>query len=194
MSQNKHFRSFQPRALRLGVLLASALCATGQALAQTATEATLYTFSAAAGYAGGQLIQGADGNYYGVTAAAGSNGGVFRLSPSGVYTQLYTFTGGSDGALPTALLQGPDGNLYGVASTGNCANFCAGTIFELTPSGTFTLLHSFIQAQPSSLTLGADGNLYGGWRRCHLRACPALRRLQHDRQLWLRPADPRARQ
>jgi MYXO-CTERM domain-containing protein len=161
MSQNKHFRSFQPRALRLGVLLASALCATGQALAQTATETTLYTFSAAAGYAGGQLIQGADGNYYGVTAAAGSNGGVFRLSPSGVYTQLYTFTGGSDGALPTALLQGPDGNLYGVASTGNCANFCAGTIFELTPSGTFTLLHSFIQAQPSSLTLGADGNLYG---------------------------------
>jgi uncharacterized repeat protein (TIGR03803 family) len=153
--------------LCIGVLLVSVLCATGQTLAQTATETTQHTFAASEGYTGGQVIQGADGNYYGVTAMAGSNGGVFRLSPSGVYTQLYTFSGGSDGALPAALLQGPDGNLYGVASTGSGSgckssqNYC-GTIFELSPAGSFTVLHNFNDAiEPSSIILGADGNLYG---------------------------------
>jgi hypothetical protein len=63
-------------------------------------------------------MQAADGNFYG-TAAGDSSGGVFnhppqmhnagiffRLTPAGVFTTLYSFTGGADGSLPNAVTQG----------------------------------------------------------------------------------------
>ena len=51
-------------------------------------------------YAG--LVQGSDGNFYGTTSGGGAsgNGTVFRISPSGNLTNLWSFTGGSDGANP----------------------------------------------------------------------------------------------
>ena len=45
------------------------------------------------------------------------------------------------------LIQGSDGNFYGTTSQGGPAN--AGTVFQLTPAGTFTVLYAF--------TGGADG-------------------------------------
>ena len=66
-------------------------------------------------YAG--VIQGSDGNFYGTTYQGGSGGygTVFKLSPSGTETVLYTFAGGTvDGATPEAgVIQGSDGNFYG---------------------------------------------------------------------------------
>ncbi len=60
-------------------------------------------------YAG--LVQGSDGNFYGTTE--GRSGTVFRISPSGTFTNLHTFTG-IDGVHPAAgLVQGIDGNFYG---------------------------------------------------------------------------------
>src|ERR1017187_4861407 len=138
------------------------------------------------------LVQGSDSNFYGTTYAGGTGNGcsdgcgtVFRISPSGTYTSLYSF--GSflcfyssfgifpcDGAEPLAgLVQGSDGNFYGTTSgggegaTGNCPEGGCGTVFRISPSGTFTSLYSFAGypndgAQPQAgLVQGSDGNFYG---------------------------------
>jgi uncharacterized repeat protein (TIGR03803 family) len=60
--------------------------------------------------------------------------------------------------------QGRDGNLYSTTQGGGANAF--GTVFQLTPSGNVTVLHSFANqddgAFPNSgLTLGTDGSLYG---------------------------------
>src|SRR5713226_1085742 len=113
------------------------------------------------------LVLGRDGLFYGTTSSAGAsgNGDVFRLNPqTGALTVLHSFAG-SDGASPEApLTLGPGGKYYGTTYTGGANNL--GTVFSITPSGTFTSLHSFSGAgegqNPSAgLTLGSDGALYG---------------------------------
>jgi uncharacterized repeat protein (TIGR03803 family) len=66
--------------------------------------------------------------------------------------------------MPTALILASDGNLYGGSTYGGIYNF--GMIFKITPSGTFSVVHSFGTivndgAFPDVLIQGADGNLYG---------------------------------
>jgi uncharacterized repeat protein (TIGR03803 family) len=117
-------------------------------------------------YAG--VIQGSDGNFYGTTYFGGSSGfgTVFRVTPSGTETVLYSFAGGSDGEHPYAgVIQGSDGNFYGTTYQGGTSGL--GTVFKITPSGTETVLHSFAGgssdgANPEAgLTQGTDGNFYG---------------------------------
>lgn len=98
-------------------------------------------------------------------------GTVFRMSPAGKLTTLYTFcsqSGCTDGAQPWAgLVQGSDGNFYGTTSVGGSAN--SGTVFKITPSGALTTLYSFCAlancsdgSQPgATLIEGTDGNFYG---------------------------------
>jgi uncharacterized repeat protein (TIGR03803 family) len=135
------------------------------------TETVLYSFAGGSDgehpYAG--VIQGGDGNFYGTTYQGGTSGDgtVFKLTPAGTETVLYTFAGGSsDGANPEAgLTQGTDGNFYGNTYQGGAGG--VGIVFKLTPSGTETILHIFAGgsgdgANPSAnLVLGSDGNLYG---------------------------------
>jgi uncharacterized repeat protein (TIGR03803 family) len=112
------------------------------------------------------LVQGSDGNFYGTTEGGGTtnnNGTVFRISPSGTYTNLYSFgTSPKDGAIPNAgLVQGSDGNFYGTTVIGG------GTVFRISPSGTYTSLYSFAgyptdgQYPEAGLVQGSDGNFYG---------------------------------
>jgi len=69
---------------------------------------------------------------------------------------------------PIGLVLGTDGNFYGTTANGgaynNCTNAC-GTVFEITPSGTLTTMHSFDGADGSGtnagLIQGTDGNFYG---------------------------------
>src|ERR1700694_3229545 len=91
-----------------------------------AEEAFLHLFAAAPADGAGPvvLIQGSDGNFYGTTAIGGANnaGTVFKLTPEGVETILYSFTGGSDGAGAQGLVQGSDGNFYGTTAGGGVNN------------------------------------------------------------------------
>jgi uncharacterized repeat protein (TIGR03803 family) len=95
-------------------------------------------------------------------------GTVFRITPSGTLTTLYSFDG-ADGEAPDAgLTQGIDGNFYGTTifgGGGDCGSNGCGTIFKITPSGTLTTLHSFDQADGSGPNAGlvqaTDGNFYG---------------------------------
>src|SRR5207247_1065440 len=65
------------------------------------------------------LIQGSDGNFYGTTAfggATGNNGTIFRITPSGQFTNLFSFHG-TDGSCPMGgLVQGTDGSFYGTTA------------------------------------------------------------------------------
>lgn len=115
----------------------------------------------------GELIKGTDGNFYGMTSAGGTNtyGTIFKLTPSGTYTVLRHLSYASDGSNPRGhLVQAQDGNFYGITRGGGANGF--GTIFKITPSGTYTVLRSFNGTTDggssySSLTMGTDGNLYG---------------------------------
>lgn len=91
-----------------------------------------------------QLVEGTDGNFYGLTVGDGQ-GRVFKLTPDGALTILYTFCAQiacADGSTPRgALSLGNDGNFYGTTQYGGTSN--QGTVFKITPSGVLTTLHSF---------------------------------------------------
>jgi len=131
----------------------------------------------------GPLLLGTDGNFYGMARYGGSingvfngNGVVFKITPSGQYTPIYTFCALSnclDGGQPQdGLVQGTDGNFYGTTITGGThlySFYFGGTIFKMTPTGLITVLYNFC-SQPncadggnaiSGLILGTDGNFYG---------------------------------
>ena len=116
------------------------------------------------------LVQGSDGNFYGTTSYGGTNdyyGTVFRISPSDSYTSLYSFgSSPTDGQNPQAgLVQGSDGNFYGTTLYGGTNG--NGTIFRISPSGSYTTLYFFAgypidgSYPQAGLVQGSDGNFYG---------------------------------
>ena len=125
-------------------------------------------------------VQASNLDLYGTTYGGGSDypGTVFKITPSGALTTLYSFCSQSnctDGRNPTAgLVRAANGDLYGTtyyggeSASANCPNGC-GTIFRITPSGTFTRLHSFCSlsnctdgAYPyAALVQATNGDLYG---------------------------------
>ena len=164
-------------------------CGTIFKLTPSGTSTTLYSFTGNAdgGIPAAGLTQGSDGNFYGTTGEGGNlpapnseaqgAGTIFKLTPAGVLTTLYSFCASnevsSDGktcldgeyAL-TTLLQGSDGNFYGSTEAGGDPTCNCGVIFKITPSGVYTVLHSFIGSDGQgvsvgSLMQGSDGNFYG---------------------------------
>jgi uncharacterized repeat protein (TIGR03803 family) len=127
-------------------------------------------------YPTGALLLDEAGNLYGAAMQGGSNGDgtIFELmhtSDSWALNVLYSFSGGSDGAVPNGgLILDASGNLYGTEyyGNGNCTN--CGAIFELTPgsSGKWTeqVLYSFAGGSDGSnpnggLVFDSSGDLYG---------------------------------
>ena len=120
------------------------------------------------------LILASDGNFYGTTYTAvgatggGANGGVvFRITPSGNYTKLFTFSG-VEGAYPKAgLIQGKDGKLYGTSSKGGFDGryVYGGTVYRVGLSGGPAAVHLFTVkdgvAPTCDLLQASDGALYG---------------------------------
>jgi uncharacterized repeat protein (TIGR03803 family) len=157
--------------------------------ARAQTESVLYTFCAQGGenctdganpYAG--VVFDQKGNLYGTTEDGGAYnnlcegppsgcGTVFKLTPEGKETVLYSFclqTNCADGAEPVAdLIFDREGNLYGTTHYGGANN--DGVVFELTPRGKYTVLHSFCardnckdgMSPQVGLVLDQQENLYG---------------------------------
>jgi len=106
-------------------------------ISPTGNYTNLYSFGSSPGdgnFPGAGLLQGSDGNFYGAAEQGGANGvgTVFRISPGGNYTNLYSFGASpSDGHQPhAALVQGIDGNFYGTTTVAGTNN--VGTAFKLT--------------------------------------------------------------
>ncbi len=116
----------------------------------------------------GGLILASDGNFYGTTFAGGTNpygaGTVFKISPQGNFTSVYSLDG-IDGYFPNGpVLEASDANFYGTATFGGQFDF--GVVYRLTPSGEYTVVASFDDnsngADPfGALIEGSDGSLYG---------------------------------
>jgi uncharacterized repeat protein (TIGR03803 family) len=122
------------------------------------------------------LTLGTDGNLYGTawsgySGDANYNGSVFRITPKGKFTTLYTFQGGqTDGAGPSGLTLASDGNFYGVTRYGGASEqggpSTAGMVYRITPAGAETILATFTsdtdgQYPVAPVTQGNDGNFYG---------------------------------
>jgi uncharacterized repeat protein (TIGR03803 family) len=138
---------------------------------------TLYSFCAQSGCTDGVypiagLVQAANGDLYGTTPGGGDNSStVFKITTSGTLTTVYRFCSQgecSGGNFPEAgLIQAASGDLYGTAEDGGA--YGGGTIFKITPDGTFTTLYSFCaqtgcpdgQSPASGLIQGTNGIFYG---------------------------------
>jgi len=119
------------------------------------------------------LIQATDRNLYGTTLAGGASydGAIFKISPSGTLTTLYSFCSQADcedGSNPQAgLLEATDGDFYGTTSAGGANE--SGTVYKITPRGTLTTLYSFCPESncangaipEAGLVQAANGDLYG---------------------------------
>lgn len=117
---------------------------------------------------GSSVMRDSAGNLYGYDTIASGNGSLFKLTPSGAYSTLYTFcslTDCADGSSPVGSpIMKADGNLYGATANGGSLGY--GTVFEVTPEGEETVLYSFMGgsdgANPfAKVTQDASGNLYG---------------------------------
>jgi len=124
------------------------------------------------------LIQATDGNFYGTSIAGGLDtnynyfspvaaygyGTIFRITPSGTFTRLFSFDGTNGIAPASGVIQASDGNLYGTTIGGGVGMFPSGTVFQVTTNGAFTTLFTFasgIGGAPSRLMQARDGRLYG---------------------------------
>jgi len=148
--------------------------AAGTIAAHAQTFTLLASFNGTNGSNPGGLVQGPDGNLYGVASGgAHKDGEIYRITPEGVITTLYSFcslANCADGSAPSPLTVGLDGDLYGTTLfAGHSApNTVGGTIYKITTSGTFTTLYSFCGQTcgdgigPGGLILGNSGNFFGG--------------------------------
>jgi len=146
------------------------------------TFTTLHSFGSPADPLAG-LVQGTDGDLYGTTVSGGTNcsnaggcGTIFKVTPSGTLTTVYSFcaqTSCADGEYPYApLVQATDGELYGTTLRGgvNCEAFfeSCGTVFKISP-----LAHR-IGRDPFAAHTAAppSGRLTTLYRFCAEHGCP----------------------
>lgn len=138
----------------------------------------LHTFANLSSFVGGVNQDGANPHdtlalsanvLYGTAAEGGSNGygAVFRLNTDGTgFTNLHSFSVGTDGINPIGGLIVSNGTLYGTASSGG-AGSGAGTVFKLNIDGTgYTTLHSFSGGDndgglPQGGVILSGGTLFG---------------------------------
>jgi uncharacterized repeat protein (TIGR03803 family) len=114
----------------------------------------------------GQMVVGADSSLYGITYRGGANGAgtIFKFKTTGTYTVIKSLTTATDGVnAQGSLVLAKDGNFYGITYGGGANNY--GTIFKVTPTGTFTVIRHLVAADGSSsrstLVQAPDGFLYG---------------------------------
>src|SRR5579859_4610187 len=129
-------RSFFRRGLHSwgmpALLLALPLLAMSAGTANSETVLHTFTGGAEGSNPYGGLVLGADGSLYGTTQYGGGSdklGTVFKVTPAGQFTNLYSFAG-PDGGKPYApLVQASDGNFYGTTYLGGANGF--GEVFRL---------------------------------------------------------------
>jgi uncharacterized repeat protein (TIGR03803 family) len=142
---------------------------------------TLYSFESAGFYenllnffAVAGLVQGTDGNFYGTTYDGGNSnsseclntnvsdgcGTVFKITPGGTLTTLYSFGSNNDAYPLDGLVQGTDGSFYGTTWVGGETNelceYGCGTVFSISVG-----LSHFVKTNPTSGKVGTRVTILG---------------------------------
>ncbi|HEX4077654.1 MAG TPA: choice-of-anchor tandem repeat GloVer-containing protein [Rhizomicrobium sp.] len=147
-------------------------CGTVFKIAPDGSEAVLYAFQ---GGSDGWLpqngvVEDAAANLYGTTAAGGTDdgGSVFKVTPDGSESVLYSFQRATGGYDPEAgVILDKAGNLYGTTAFGGigCGRAGCGVAYELAPDGTETPLYAFKghrgRNPAGDILLDKRGDLYG---------------------------------
>ena len=91
----------------------------------------------------GALIEGRDGNFYGVTQLGGPSecGSAFKITPDGAFTSLAAFDGTNSVLQDGGLVQASDGNFYGTTTDGGPDGL--GTVFRVSPGGGLAVMSWF---------------------------------------------------
>ncbi len=160
------------------ILLSLTICAAMPVMSPAQSLTTLLSFDISNGnYPTTPLIQGTDGQLYGVTEYGSANvndcanfgcGTLFSLTPQGVLATLYNFCAQAncaDGAYPyggLTLLQ--NGTFYGTTyggglAIGGCNNAGCGTAFQFSPPGTLSTLYDFCSQTGCADGVGSGGSL-----------------------------------
>ena len=113
------------------------------------------------------LLQGVDGNFYGVSSKGGSGGvgTIFQLTPGGQVTSLFSFNGTNGSGPGFSLVEAKNGTLWGTTAGGG--QFNRGVVFRINKNGSgFQVVHNFPAKNAEfffgvSLVAGKDGNIYG---------------------------------
>jgi uncharacterized repeat protein (TIGR03803 family) len=177
------WRAHQCRVPKVATSVMAALMISG---ASVVARAQTYKVVGNGVYSYSPLVQGLDGNLYGagygIHGTDGEAGSIFRMTPGGKISTIYTFCtqlNCTDGVQPGGLVVATDGNIYGVTFQGGAytAVGCnpdgtaagCGTLFRITPAGRLTTLYNFCSlanCADGSLPVGpliqaTDGSLYG---------------------------------
>ncbi len=159
------------RRFSVAVCIGIVFCAAAVIVSPAQTLTTVYQFCSQSNCTDGAapegtLVQGHDGNFYGTTSDVGfsGQGTVYKLTSSGTFTVLHSFSGLSDGGVPrSGLIQASDGNFYGDTEGGGTC----GVAYKITASGTQTPVHEFAGGAGDGcepfgpLVQASDGNFYG---------------------------------
>ncbi|HEY3971769.1 MAG TPA: choice-of-anchor tandem repeat GloVer-containing protein [Candidatus Sulfotelmatobacter sp.] len=178
-------RNFRRSAIAITVLMIAALFVAVAIPAQAQTVSTLYNFApnnnSEPTFPQGTMAQGRDGNFYGISSSGNGccQGIVYKISSAGVQTPLYVMAP-SDGTNCNGLTLGTDGNFYGTCYSDPTNN---GTLIKVTPTGTFTVLHTFTGSTTDGCDplappiQGTDGNFYGTTGFCGANGLGTLYKL-----------------
>jgi len=153
-------------------------------LDSTGKETVIYNFTG--GTDGNQPSSGltldSKGNVYGTTVYGGDSncvlngatpgcGVVYKLTSTGHFSVVYTFTGSTDGALPQGVIVDSSGDLYGPAFYGgnlSCplTGIGCGVIFKIDTTGKETAVYTFQDGTDGGvpngfITMDNSGNIYG---------------------------------
>ncbi|MGA8301128.1 MAG: choice-of-anchor tandem repeat GloVer-containing protein [Terriglobales bacterium] len=136
------------------------------------TFSVLYTFTGGndGAFPGVTPTLDAAGNLYGGTVENASStckafcSNIFKLSPAGQETTLFTSKGGVQGFGPSTLIVNKSGTIYGTMQYGG--KDIAGYVFKLSKKDKITMLHQFPASSgdgqlPAFLILDPAGNMHG---------------------------------
>jgi len=156
-------------------------CGTAFMITRSGSLTTLHRFcitrTCTDGLFPNSMILASNGDLYGTAQLGGANDGgtVFKITPSGVLTTLYSFCSQekcADGYVPlAALIQASNGDFYGTTTAGGVYGgpFGDGTVFKITASGQLTTLFNFCGSSDCSdgynprapLIQASNGDFYG---------------------------------
>ena len=153
-------------------------CGTVFAVTTSGSEHIVHAFEGGAdGWFPRSGLVSIHGDLYGMTLLGGSyhvpcpsNSGcglVFKIDRSGKERVLHRFSGAADGSSPSGSLTTIDGVLYGATNEGGagCYKLGCGVVFQMSGSGTETVLYSFLGGTdgqaPTGGLIDVGGTFYG---------------------------------